>query len=205
MESQLSTAHMPSFSRTWSLPVPKLSSPHTEHLPASIRFPKYFHPVGVSKHSTPSFSATRSRAAAVGMDRATPLSPPAKYGMHLGPYAAMMATESQGVTKNLFPRIMLRSPSPSDAAPKSGASSAYITSTSSLAYVRLGSGWPPPKSSRGTQFLRHDSGAPRRSHSSGLAYAPVMACSASNVMEKSGRLSSPLMSPMSNTSSKSAL
>jgi len=34
MDSQASTAHMPSFSRTWSAPVPKLSSPHTEHLPA---------------------------------------------------------------------------------------------------------------------------------------------------------------------------
>lgn len=29
-----------------ALPVPKLSSPQTEHIPASIRFPKNFHPVG---------------------------------------------------------------------------------------------------------------------------------------------------------------
>lgn len=29
-------------------PVPKLSSPHSESLPASIRFPKNFQPVGVS-------------------------------------------------------------------------------------------------------------------------------------------------------------
>jgi hypothetical protein len=28
------------------LPVPKLSSPHTEHMPASMRLPKNFHPVG---------------------------------------------------------------------------------------------------------------------------------------------------------------
>lgn len=41
-----------------------------------------------------------------------------------------MATESEGVTKNLLPRIMLRSASPSQAAPKSGippAGSAAIT------------------------------------------------------------------------------
>ena len=34
--------------------------------------------------------------------------------------AAMMATESDGVTKKCAPRIMLRSASPSLAAPKSG-------------------------------------------------------------------------------------
>jgi hypothetical protein len=28
------------------LPVPKLSSPQIEHIPASIKFPKNFHPVG---------------------------------------------------------------------------------------------------------------------------------------------------------------
>jgi hypothetical protein len=37
---------MPSFSRMWSLPVPKLSSPQMASLPASIRLPKNFHPVG---------------------------------------------------------------------------------------------------------------------------------------------------------------
>lgn len=38
--------HMPSFSRMWSEPVPKLSSPQIDKFPASIRFPKYFQPVG---------------------------------------------------------------------------------------------------------------------------------------------------------------
>lgn len=37
---------MPSFSRMWSEPVPKLSSPQTDKFPASIRFPKNFQPVG---------------------------------------------------------------------------------------------------------------------------------------------------------------
>jgi hypothetical protein len=56
------------------------------------------------------------------MDRATALRPPweAKNGMHLSAWAAMMATESDGVTKNCRPRIMLRSASPSAAAPKAG-------------------------------------------------------------------------------------
>lgn len=36
------------FSLTHKLPVPKLSSPHRESLPSSIRFPKNFQPVGVS-------------------------------------------------------------------------------------------------------------------------------------------------------------
>eukprot|EP00976_Prorocentrum_cordatum_P041540 842701-Prorocentrum_minimum.AAC.1 len=60
------------FSRTWSAPVPKDSSPQTESLPASMRLPKNFHPVGVSKKGTFIFSATRSRAAEVGMERARP-------------------------------------------------------------------------------------------------------------------------------------
>lgn len=38
--------HMPSFSRMWSEPVPKLSSPQMDNFPASIRFPKNFQPVG---------------------------------------------------------------------------------------------------------------------------------------------------------------
>ena len=37
--------------------------------------PKNFQPVGVSKHSIPSASATTSTAALVGIDRATPASP----------------------------------------------------------------------------------------------------------------------------------
>lgn len=77
IDNHASTAHNPSFSRIWSepgrgrkewiseweallsfigvhkyddicSPVPKLSSPHSESLPASIRFPKNFQPVGVS-------------------------------------------------------------------------------------------------------------------------------------------------------------
>ena len=48
MLSQLSTVQRPSFSRTWSELVPKLSSPHTEHRPSSMRLPKNFQPVGTS-------------------------------------------------------------------------------------------------------------------------------------------------------------
>ena len=39
------TAQRPSFSRIWSDPVPNDSSPQIESRPASIRFPKNFHPV----------------------------------------------------------------------------------------------------------------------------------------------------------------
>ena len=105
-----------------------------------MRFPKYFHPVGTSKHGSESFSATRSRAMDVGMLRATPwhttwqqvtaMSAPRSPGVHAREQqaptfnpeakkgiaealAAMIATESDGVTKNLRPRIMLRSASPS--------------------------------------------------------------------------------------------
>ena len=53
-----STAHNPSFSLIWSLPVPKLSSPQRESREASMRFPKNFQPVGTSKNSNPSASAT---------------------------------------------------------------------------------------------------------------------------------------------------
>jgi hypothetical protein len=73
--SQNSTAQRPSFSRTWSEPVPKLSSPQRVMRPASSRLPKNFQPVGVSKQSTPSASATRSAAWLVGMERATPAMP----------------------------------------------------------------------------------------------------------------------------------
>ena len=73
--------------------------------------------------------------------------------MHCCALAAIMATLSLGVTKKRRPRTMLRSPSPSLAAPRSAAPSAHWRSTSSFAYVRLGSGWPPPKSSSGVPFL----------------------------------------------------
>ena len=55
MLSQSSTAHSPSFSRTWSEPVPALSSPQIVAMPASSRLPKNFQPVGVSKQGMPSF------------------------------------------------------------------------------------------------------------------------------------------------------
>jgi hypothetical protein len=48
MFSQSSTAQRPSFSRTWSEPVPALSSPQIVAMPASSRLPKNFQPVGVS-------------------------------------------------------------------------------------------------------------------------------------------------------------
>jgi hypothetical protein len=75
MLSHISTAQSPSFSRTWDEPVPKLSSPQIVAFPASSRLPKNFQPVGVSKQGSPSFSATRSAAALVGMERAMPARP----------------------------------------------------------------------------------------------------------------------------------
>ena len=203
IDNQASTAHGPSFSRTWSAPVPKDSSPHTDKRPASIKLPKNFQPVGVSKHSTPRPAATRSSAAAVGMERAKPFKPDLKYGIQSTALAAMMATESLGVTKKLLPRIMLRSPSPSEAAPKSGASAEYITLTSSSAYVKFGSGCPPAKSSFGTPLTTEFASAPSTSTKIGLAYAPVMACMASNCILKSGRVNNDLMRSKSNTCFKS--
>ena len=71
--------------------------------------------------------ATRSSAPDVGMDLATPLRPPLeeKYGMQLA-CAAMIATESDGVTKKRSPRIMLRSASPSAAAPNEGTCVCFV-------------------------------------------------------------------------------
>ena len=57
--------------------VPKLSSPQRVMRPASSRLPKNFQPVGVSKQEMPSALATTSTAALVGIERATPESPPA--------------------------------------------------------------------------------------------------------------------------------
>lgn len=68
----------------WSLPVPKDSSPQTLHMPASMRLPKYFQPVGVSKNLMPSSLATRSSAAPVGMLRATPCAQAANYRFFVG-------------------------------------------------------------------------------------------------------------------------
>lgn len=115
--------------RIWSEPVPKLSSPHNDKRPASIRLPKNFHPVGTSKNSLPIFEATLTKnfqirfvfrhlvkiqylsmAPAVGIDLANPLTPVFwKYGIH-SKLAANTANESDGVTKNAFlPKIMFRS------------------------------------------------------------------------------------------------
>lgn len=89
------------------------------------------------------------------------LGPARKYGIASCALAAMIATESEGVTKNLFPKTIFLSPSPvrkknyysnyakrtrtiercmstiipSLAAPKSGPSSRYMTSTKSFAYL----------------------------------------------------------------------
>jgi hypothetical protein len=120
-------------------------------VPESIRLPKNFQPVGTSKFGILSFWATRSSAHEVGMERAQPLSPPAKYGMHVA-LATIMARESEGDTKKREPMIMLRSASPSAAAPKEGGSLLVsmgrpilfrpILATSSTACVRLGSACP---------------------------------------------------------------
>mmetsp|Transcript_766 Transcript_766/g.1819 ORF Transcript_766/g.1819 Transcript_766/m.1819 type:complete len:218 (-) Transcript_766:907-1560(-) len=197
--SHASTAHMPSFSRMWLLPVPKDSSPQMKgvYLAVSMRLPKNFQPVGVSKKGMFLALHTRSRAHDVGMLRATPLSPPlppkrakgpflvAKYGMS-SQLSTSTARESEGVTKNLLPRIMFLSASPSAAAPRTGGSSACpvmgepslatpIRSHSSRALARLGSACPcegqswPPKSSLGSQFMRELSGAPRISQKTFLA------------------------------------
>jgi hypothetical protein len=132
MLSQNSTAQRPSFSRTWSEPVPKLSSPHRVMRPASSRLPKNFQPVGVSKQSTPSASATRSAAWLVGMERATPAMPALVARRQVG-VGGQHGEAVDGVTKKPRPRIMLRSPSPSEAAPKSGASAPISSSIRSWA------------------------------------------------------------------------
>ena len=75
MSSQIRIAQRPSFSRTWSEPVPALSSPQIVTLPASSRLPKNFQPVGVSYMPTPSLAATRSAARLVGIERAMPFTP----------------------------------------------------------------------------------------------------------------------------------
>merc|ERR1719221_779001 len=87
--------------------------------PESIRLPKNFQPVGVTKTGIFFFFATRSRAPDVGMERAQPFRPPLKKGMQEA-LAAMIARLSEGLTNHCLPRIMFRSASPSAAAPKSG-------------------------------------------------------------------------------------
>ena len=156
IDSQANTAQMPSFSRMWSEPVlfirkihhlerkginrlgnyPKLSSPHKDNRPASIRLPKYFQPVGTSKQVFFNLAATLSpelwiimmnydelwvlmtsldisnlsTAALVGMLLANPFTPVLwKKGMQ-SVLLAMTARESEGLTKKAFsPRSILRS------------------------------------------------------------------------------------------------
>lgn len=55
--------------------------------------------------------------------------PPLKYGMHACALAAIIATLSLGLTKNFWPSTMLRSPSPSEAAPSTAALSLHCSST----------------------------------------------------------------------------
>mmetsp|Transcript_55333 Transcript_55333/g.165903 ORF Transcript_55333/g.165903 Transcript_55333/m.165903 type:complete len:227 (-) Transcript_55333:195-875(-) len=171
----------------------------------SMRFPKYFQPVGVSNRSNPRSLATRSTAPEVGMERATPLRPPwaAKKGM-ASAYAAIIARESDGVTKNWDPRIMFLSPSPSAAAPKEGIALSPVSifwpflsrpmmATSSFAYVRLGSACPPLKSSFGVALRQVDSDWLSSSTKTALALGPFTPCMESYTMEKSSRSRRALM------------
>ncbi len=99
----------------------------------------------------PNFLATRSTAPDVGIDRATPESPFFKYGIWQA-LAAITAKLSQGVTKKAFrPSTMFRSPSPSNAAPKSW-SPLRIDMIRCCAHFKFGSGCRPPKSGLGMLF-----------------------------------------------------
>ena len=134
-----------------------------------MRFPKNFHPVGVLKHGIPRASATTSSAAEEGIDRATPLGPPAlaKCGM-ASQLSQMSAILSDGVTKHPAPAMRFRSPSPSLAAPSVGrvevstllsalpSDARPIFFTRSDAYVKFGSGWIPPKSGFGSHRSNDD-------------------------------------------------
>mmetsp|Transcript_21947 Transcript_21947/g.51324 ORF Transcript_21947/g.51324 Transcript_21947/m.51324 type:complete len:347 (-) Transcript_21947:198-1238(-) len=166
-----------------------------------MRLPKNFQPVGTSKHSIFCFLATRSKACEVGMERAQPLRPSLNCGMRLL-LATSMATESDGETKNCELITMLRSASPSAAAPKVGGGddvsillpplSKPIVLTSSTAYVKLGSACPcqadsgPPKSSFGSAFVAEPGFAPSSSSMIFLAYGPWTPLMLSYTMEKSG-------------------
>lgn len=115
MEAQAKIAQILSFSLIWLDPVPKLSSPHKEIFPASIKFPKNFHPVGTSNlFSIPSLAATLSMAPLVGILLATPAKGVLNTAVAL---AAIIAKLSEGVTKNYLPKIIFLSASPSQAAP----------------------------------------------------------------------------------------
>merc|ERR1712194_543080 len=113
-----------------------------------MRLPKNFQPVGASKHGIFFFAQTMSTAPEVGIDLAAPFSPEANWGI-VSAFATIMASESEGETKNCDPIIMLRSASPSAAAPNVGGGAGVsiflpslfkpIVATSSTAYVRFGS------------------------------------------------------------------
>ena len=87
----------------------EISSHHPLRTLESIMLPKNFHPVGTSNNSKLSFSATRSTAPDVGMERATDFNPPwrAKKGITWA-CAAIIAKLSEGVTKNCRPRIIYK-------------------------------------------------------------------------------------------------
>ena len=93
------------------IPVPKLSSPHKFIHPASIRFPKNFHPVGVSYTYFFMPTPTLSIDPEVGMDLANPKR--GVLGKIFDQFAPIADNESEGVTKNLRPRIIFLSASPS--------------------------------------------------------------------------------------------
>src|SRR5581483_10324399 len=96
----------------------------------------------------PRAAATRSTARLVGIERATPASPSRNHGTSRA-FAASTARLSLGPITQLRPTTRLRSPSPSEAAPKSGASGRAISAISAAAWTALGSGCRPAKSGRG--------------------------------------------------------
>ncbi len=77
---------------------------------------------------------------------------------------------------------MLRSASPSEAAPKSGASGPNIAAISSAACAGFGSGWWPPKSSSGSPLITVPAGAPSSPSRMARAYGPLTALMASKRM-----------------------
>jgi hypothetical protein len=79
---------------------------------------------------------------------------------------------------------MLRSPSPSEAAPKSSPSAPFISSTRSWACTRFGSGWPPPKSGSGVPFITVPGSAPEAVLQDLLRVGAGDACMASKRMRK---------------------
>ena len=68
-----------------------------------------------------------------------------------------------------LPMIMLRSPSPSEAAAMSGASNPIIAMNMSRQWTGLGSGCLPPKSGRGSALTTNSGGSPSSSTRIALA------------------------------------